>query len=451
MLLTRTRIAVSVGMLMVLSTLAASCADDDSVSGPATFLAPTTTAPESATTESATSEPADQSAPADAKDDTEPDPSPATPEAGTSIGSPEGDPTTSSVPAASTTSADGGPTTTAGTNDASSTTVAGAEATSTTATTATTATTSTTVVPDLPVAEPTCVVEVAAGDSLSLIADRFDDDTVTVPAIRTENAIVGDDIDAGDFIDVCVANGINDVTGEQRTEADAVAVATLTAVEAQQRQLNVLFAPLGTPPLLVDGVSGRVTRQRLCAARLALGLPVSTTDMLAGSPEEQALMTATSLPIPFSSAALSPRWILIDQTCQIMFGGSGTTQLAFAFPTSTGLPEFPTRLQDRSRVFKYNPVLENGGWHDSTTYPAAEDNPVNGNMYKPLYFDRGLAIHGALNVPTDPQSHGCARLRVEHQELLIAWLGLGDATGPIYDKNRINVTVNVQGQFIPAA
>ena len=61
------------------------------------------------------------------------------------------------------------------------------------------------VVPALPVFDPACVVEVAAGESLSLIADRFDDDTVTVPAIRTENGVVGDNIDPGDYLDVCVA------------------------------------------------------------------------------------------------------------------------------------------------------------------------------------------------------------------------------------------------------
>ena len=305
-------------------------------------------------------------------------------------------------------------------------------------------------VPALPVFDPACVVEVAAGDSLSLIADRFDDDTVTVPSIRTENGVVGDNIDPGDYLDVCVANGLNDITGEQRTEADAVAVATLTAVEAQQRQLNVLFAGLGTPELLVDGISGPVTRQRLCAARLALGLPVSTADMLAGSPEEQALMAATTLPIPFTSAILSERWILIDQTCQIMFVGEGTNRLTFVFPTSTGEPGHETRPQDRSRAFRYNPALGNGGWHNSTTYPAADDNPLNGNMYKPIYFDRGQAFHGANNVPTNPQSKGCARLRVEHQELMIGWLGLGDITSEIRDRDRINVTVNVQGSYVPA-
>ena len=70
-------------------------------------------------------------------------------------------------------------------------------------------------------------------------------------------------------------------------------------------------------------------------------------------------------------------------------------------------------------------------------------------MYKPLYFDRGQAIHGANNVPTSPQSKGCARLRVEHHDMLIAWLGLADVSGPVDNRGRINVTVNVQGAYVP--
>ena len=205
-----------------------------------------------------------------------------------------------------------------------------------------------------------------------------------------------------------------------------------------------MFAGYGIRELLVDGISGPVTRQRLCAFRLAAGLPVSTADMPAGSEEEQLLMATPALPIPFTSAILSERWILIDRTCQIMFVGEGTAKLTFVFPTSTGQPGYETRSQNRSRVFKFNPAVANGGWHDSLTYPAAEDNPLNGNMYKPLYFDRGQAIHGANNVPTSPQSKGCARLRVEHQDMLLAWLGLADVGHVTGDRGRINVTVNVQ-------
>ena len=60
-------------------------------------------------------------------------------------------------------------------------------------------------------------------------------------------------------------------------------------------------------------------------------------------------------------------------------------------------------------------------------------------MYKPLYFDNGQAIHGANNVPTSPQSHGCARLRVEHMNMLLAWLGLADADSSIHGTSRINL------------
>jgi hypothetical protein len=282
-------------------------------------------------------------------------------------------------------------------------------------------------------------------DNLVVIAGRLADGTIDPETIKGENGLPNNLINLGQLLDVCVDNGINDITGEARGERNPVIVAR--EVMAQQTKLNELFAGYGIRELLVDGVAGPVTRQRLCAFRLAAGLPVSTAVMAGGSDELQALMATTSLPIPFSSAILADRWVLIDRTCQIMFVGEGTQKLTFVFPTSTGMAEFPTRDQTRSRVFKYDPAANNGGWHDSLSYPAAEDNPLNGNMYKPLYFDNGQAIHGANNVPTSPQSHGCARLRVDHINMLLAWLGLADVNGPIHNRDRINLSVNVQGRW----
>ena len=303
-------------------------------------------------------------------------------------------------------------------------------------------TTTTEPLPD--VYDPTCVVRVAEGDSLDLIANRFDDETVSGASIQVENALPEPIITPGQVLDVCVDNGVNDLTGAPILERNA-AVRSMEVVR-QQEHLNTLFAGLGIRELLVDGISGPVTRQRLCAARLALGLPVSTEDMEAGSPEEQALFAATTLPVPFTSAILSPRWVLIDRTCQIMFVGEGAERLVFVFPTSTGEAGYETRDQDLKPVVRFNPALDNGGWHNSTTVPVAEDNPLNGNMYKPLYFDGGQAIHGANNVPTSPQSKGCARLRVEHQDALLFWLGLGE---PTTSARTINLTVNVQGTWVP--
>jgi hypothetical protein len=303
-------------------------------------------------------------------------------------------------------------------------------------------------VPELDVYAPECVVEVQPGDSLGLITDRYDDETITVATVRAENGIEGETIYPGQVLDICVDNGLDDITGSERERNAAIVESeTTVAIEVQQTKLNELFAGLGIRDLLVDGISGSVTRQRLCAARVSLGLPVTLTDMEPGSEEEAALMAAESLPLPYTSALNSDRWILIDRTCQIMFVGESASELTFVFPTSTGEIGYQTRDQDRSRIFRFDPALDNDGWHDSTDFPVDIDNPLNGNMYKPLYFDGGQAIHGANNVPTTPQSKGCARLRPGDQDLLIDWLGLADADGPTNSSERINVTVNVQGAY----
>jgi lipoprotein-anchoring transpeptidase ErfK/SrfK len=130
----------------------------------------------------------------------------------------------------------------------------------------------------------------------------------------------------------------------------------------------------------------------------------------------------------------------------MMFVGSGT-ELVFVFPTSTGSTGFETRHQNRKPTYMYRSASHNNGWHDSSQYPVGDDNPLNGNMYKPLYFDRGLAIHGANYVPFYPASKGCTRLRVHDMNRLISWLGLGNVTGTIVSTSTLNATVNVQGHW----
>ncbi len=306
-------------------------------------------------------------------------------------------------------------------------------------------TTTTTTEPPLAVYDPACVVQVQPGDSLGGIATSRADEIVTIAAIQAENALPDDLVVPDQLLDVCIDNGLDDITGEQRLERNAAVVAaeTFLAVADQQSKLNELLTPYGFPEMPVDGESGPVTRRGLCAARLALGLPVNRSDMEPGSVEEQFLLAATTLPIP-PNVATDGRWIFIDLTCQVMLTGEGFDRLVHVFPTSTGEAGYETRLQERTRAFRYNPALNNGGWHESSLYPVADDNPLNGNMYKPLYFDRGQAIHGANNVPTSPQSKGCARLRPNHQDALVGWLGLD---GPTSSRDRINATVTVRGAY----
>jgi len=328
------------------------------------------------------------------------------------------------------------------------TTVATPDPTTSSSSSSTTSTTTTTTEPPLDVFDPACVVQVEPGDSLGGVAASRADEIVTIASLQAENALPDELIVPDQLLDVCIDNGLDDISGEQRLERNAaiVAVETLAAVTAQQTKLNELLVPYGFPEMPVDGVSGPVTRRALCASRLALGLPVNRSDMAPGSDEEVLLLATATLPIP-PNVATDGRWVFIDLTCQILLTGEGSDRLVNVFPTSTGEAGYETRLQERTRAFRFNPALNNGGWHESSIYPVPEDNPLNGNMYKPLYFDNGQAIHGANNVPTSPQSKGCTRLKPADQDRLVAWLGLDTISSSTYSKDRIGVTVTVRGGY----
>jgi hypothetical protein len=328
------------------------------------------------------------------------------------------------------------------------------EAPTTTAAPSTTAATTTTIAPTTTIGEPipgqpnpACFIVIQPGDSLDAIVARIANGAVTVEALQTENAIANPDrINAGDSLDICPGNGVDDITGDPWV-APPPPDPGVAGVRAQQERLNELFAGTRFPELLVDGDSGRITRRALCAARLAMGAPASREFMEPGSPEEQVLMAIPGLGVPSGAPTWASKWALIDQTCQVMFIGEGN-RIVYVFPTSTGEDGHETRNQSGSRAFRFNPAVDNGGWHNSVDYPVPEDNPLNGNMYKPIYFDQGQAIHGANNVPPEPRSKGCARLRVSDQDALVSFLGLGDLDRQVWDaRDRIGLTVTVQGDF----
>ena len=342
---------------------------------------------------------------------------------------------------------------------AATSTTPSSSTTSTSSTTTTVQATTTTRATVPGAANPACALLIHSGDSLGSIVAQLGDDAITVDALALENAITDPNrINAEDPLDVCPGNGVDDITGEPWAPpppppapvapAPGEGSALASGVPAQQEKLNRLFAGTGFPALTVDGDPGRATRRALCAARMALGLPASRDAMEPGGAEEQALMAAQSLSIPSGAPTNAWRWALIDQTCQVTFVGEGSNRIVFLFPTSTGLAEFPTRNQTGARAFRYDPALANGGWHDSLDYPAGQDNPLNGNMYKPIYFDRGQAIHGANNVPPEPRSHGCARLTVADQDALVLYLGLADVDEEMWNgTERIGLTVTVQGEY----
>lgn len=49
-----------------------------------------------------------------------------------------------------------------------------------------------------------------------------------------------------------------------------------------------------------------------------------------------------------------------------------------------------------------------------------------GDMWNPVYFNYGIAVHGALNVPLEPASHGCVRIPMHISEYFQELISLGE-------------------------
>jgi L,D-transpeptidase catalytic domain/Putative peptidoglycan binding domain len=91
----------------------------------------------------------------------------------------------------------------------------------------------------------------------------------------------------------------------------------------------------------------------------------------------------------------------LDRQVLLLVNDDGTVKV---LPVSTGNgKEF---FYEGQTSIAYTPrgrfvVYEKGvGW----------ENNVPGSMYYPNYISGGIAIHGSLNVPVQPASHGCIRI-----------------------------------------
>lgn len=229
-------------------------------------------------------------------------------------------------------------------------------------------------------------------------------------------------------------------------------------VAAQQQKVNELLAQFGFPALEVDGISGPLTEQGLCAAALVTGQYVLRDDIEPGSYEEHAMMAASEIYMPQvdyfrQEMVKSSRWILLNQTCQVAFVGE-YDQVRYIFPISTGsgVPDadgFPTEtINGAGPAERYNPASDNDGWHNSTDYPVGPDDARHGNMYKPIYFNGGQALHGSDFVPPYPASKGCARIAPEHQNAIIDFLGFEGFTQPTWAYNLPYVEIVREGRYI---
>lgn len=108
-------------------------------------------------------------------------------------------------------------------------------------------------------------------------------------------------------------------------------------------------------------------------------------------PTWSAMQTAKE-PAPLVSSGGAHR-VEIDLNRQVLFLYEGG-KLSRIFGISSGTSDTPTPTGD------YRIYHQSTGWETSAL----------GRLYNSQYFVGGYAMHGSLDVPPEPASHGCVRL-----------------------------------------
>jgi hypothetical protein len=196
------------------------------------------------------------------------------------------------------------------------------------------------------------------------------------------------------------------------------------------KQLQTRLKALGYLPGRIDGRYGGGTLVAVWAFQKVNGIkPTSTV----------AARTWSALEIPKPPRVLVPKGkptrVEINLTTQVMVVYvRGAVKLVSHTSSGSGIPYCETaEWQGRSQRFcgnartptgDYKTTWRRDGWHRSYL----------GQLYNPIFFNGGIALHGALSVPLAPASHGCVRLPMHVAEVLPAMVGK-------------NVPVHVRGKF----
>lgn len=176
------------------------------------------------------------------------------------------------------------------------------------------------------------------------------------------------------------------------------------AVRRLQQRLSALGYWLGTP----DGSFGPATASAVVALQKVAGL---VRDGVCG-PQTMSHVESGTRP---SARSGSSDHVEIDVARQVLLlveAGQVRTVLA----TSTGSGE---SFQMGHEGPWLTAVTPSGTFTVFREVDAWDGGPL-GALYRPKYFNGGIAIHGFPVVPTQPASHGCCRVSMAAMDMLWA-------------------------------
>jgi peptidoglycan hydrolase-like protein with peptidoglycan-binding domain len=172
----------------------------------------------------------------------------------------------------------------------------------------------------------------------------------------------------------------------------------VVALQARLAELGYWHGPS-------DGRYGQLTRQAVMAFQKAEGLG---RDGVAGPATLAALVGATR-PAPLEPTGDHLEIDLGRQILLVVEGG----QTTWVLNTSTGNGEAYAAPGGGTAVA----ATPTGRFAITREIDGLREAPL-GTLYRPKYFVGGIAIHGSGSIPSEPASHGCARLTNDAMDLL---------------------------------
>ncbi len=171
-------------------------------------------------------------------------------------------------------------------------------------------------------------------------------------------------------------------------------------VEALQNRLAE--GPFDPGP--VDGVYGGSTVAAVWALEKLANVPV---DGDWGPVDELAWQRLMAGQVGQPERDHDQRWVEVDLSQQLMkvYDPGSTTPVLISHASSgSGIPW-------ENEEHRGSSVTPLGDFHINRRISGWRESSLNiGRLYNPLYFNGGIAFHGATSVPLYPASHGCIRL-----------------------------------------
>lgn len=180
--------------------------------------------------------------------------------------------------------------------------------------------------------------------------------------------------------------------------------------EVEELQRRLAGGPFDPGP--IDGQYGPATVAAVWALEKLAGVPV---DGDWGPADELAWRRLSDGDIGRPEEDHDQRWVevdLSDQLAKVYDPGQDTPALVIHVSSGSGVPWSNEEHSGSS-------ITPTGDFHINRRISGWRESSLDiGRLYNPLYFNGGIAFHGALSVPLHPASHGCVRVPMHIAEYL---------------------------------